>query len=360
VSFNIVKPLLRGAGRDVAAENLTQANRNVIYAIRDYTNFQHEFSRDIVLQYFRLLQQKESVHNELQNYKSRQANTAYLKARSVDRASSQEVGDSEQGELQAKNRWINAQARYQTSLDDFKLRLGMPTTAKLTLEDKELNRLVSVGLHPVHLSSKEAFHIALNNRLPLMNEIDQFDDTKRQIKIAANQLKAGLDFTGRVSLPSGDNRLDHLDFNDLSSQVGLELSLPINQQHERNSYRRALIHFEANIRSLSRAYDRLNNQIKQRIRQIDQYKKNYEIQKGAVELALKRVEENRLRMLAGTLIFRRLSESQDALIHAQNAVTNALIDYQQARLELFTDIGILDSSSSGYWLKAKPTKKYNE
>ena len=104
-------------------------------------------------------------------------------------------------------------------------------------------------------------------------------------------------------------------------------------------------------------FDSLNNLIVRRIREVNQFKQNYEIQKGAVELAQKRVEANRMRLEAGTLIFRRLSESQDALIAAQNAVTAALIDYQSARLALFNDIGILDTTQSNYWLKQNPTKR---
>jgi outer membrane protein TolC len=73
-------------------------------------------------------------------------------------------------------------------------------------------------------------------------------------------------------------------------------------------------------------------------------------------LAEQRVEGNRLRFQAGTVIFRRLSESQDALIAAQNAVTAALIDYQDARLQLYTDIGILDPNTPNYWLDKNPTR----
>jgi len=356
ISLNILQPLLRGAGREIAAESFTQANRNVIYAIRDYHHFQNTFSKDIVIQYLRLMQQKESVANEYKNYISRQKNTEYLRARSVDRASPQEVSDSEQGELQAKNSWINAKSRYQTSLDNFKITLGAPTSVKLNLNDKELDKLVKFGLQPLKFSQQKAFNLALKRRLPLINDIDRFDDSKRQVVIAANQLKAQVNFIASASLASTGNSFEKLNLNNLSSQVGVELNLPINRVNERNNYRRSLIQFQSSIRSLSRTYDSLNNLIIRRIREVQQFKQNYDIQRNAVKLAERRVEGNRLRLQAGTVIFRRLSESEDSLIAAQNAVTAALIDYQSARLQLYTDIGTLDPNSSNYWLDRNPTR----
>lgn len=357
ISLNILQPLLRGAGKEIAAERLTQSHRNVVYSLRNYSHFQNEFSRDIVIQYLRLLQQKESVNNQYTNYQSRKANTEYLRARAVDRASPQEVSDSEQGELQAKNNWINARARFQTSLDDFKLSLGMPTSAELTLNDDELIKIETAGLPPVILTHEKAFSLALQHRLPLLNDIDQFEDQKRQVLIAADQLKGDVNLVTTTSLRNTADSYEKFNFNKVSAEVGLELNLPINRKNERNSYRSSLIQFESSIRSLSRSYDSLQNLMVRRIREIEQFKQSYEIQKGAVELAEKRVEANKLRLKAGTLIFRRLSESQDALIDAQNAVTNALVDYQQARLALYTDIGIIDVDKKEFWLQKNPTKQ---
>jgi len=356
ISLNILQPLLRGAGSKIAAENLTQANRNVIYAVRDYQQFQNTFNNDITIQYLSLLQQKESVDNQYQNYISRKQNTEYLRARAVDRASPQEVSDSEQGELQAKNSWINAKAGYYTSLDNFKITIGAPTGTTLKLDDGELEKIVQAGLQPLDLTAEEAFNLSLKNRLPLFNSVDQFDDSKRDVVIAANQLKATVDFTASTSLASTDGSFDRFDLDNLSSQVGLELDLPINRINERNNYRRALISFQANIRSLSLTYDNLNNLIIRRIREIEQFKQSYNIQLNAVKLAENRVEGNRLRLQAGTVIFRRLSESQDALIDAQNAVTNALVNYLEARLDFYNDIGIIDTTKPNYWLAKSPIK----
>ena len=356
ISLNILQPLLRGSGSKIAAENLTQSTRNLIYAVRDYQQFQNDFANEITIQYLRLLQQKESVANQYQNYLSRKENTEYLKARAVDRASPQEVSDSEQGELQAKNTWINAKSAFQTSLDNFKITIGAPSAITLKLDDRELKKLVDTGLHQPNLNAKQAFQIALTNRLPLFNSVDQFDDAKRDVVIAADQLKTTANIIASASLASNGNSFDSFDLDNLNTQVGLELNLPINRVTERNNYRRALINFQVSIRSLSLTYDNLNNLIIRHIRELEQFKQSYNIQLNAVKLAENRVEANRLRLQAGTVIFRRLSESQDALIQAQNAVTNALINYQDARLDFYNDIGTIDTTKPHYWLNPNPTR----
>ena len=72
ISVNLAQPLLRGFGKyNPAVESLTQAERNVIYAVRNYNFFQQEYAISIVSDYFNLLQQKDVVRNRYTNYLSR-------------------------------------------------------------------------------------------------------------------------------------------------------------------------------------------------------------------------------------------------------------------------------------------------
>ncbi len=356
LSLNVAQPLLRGAGPRVAAERLTQANRNVVYAVRDFTFFQNTFSVGIVNQYFDLLQQKNVIFNEYNNYESRKANTAYLTAR-VDRESPEAQQDAEQNELQAKNRYINSITSYRNALDRFKITLGLPQTTDLRLDDKEIDLVRAAGAKSLYLNNQEAFQIALKHRLPLFNQIDRFEDQKRQIAIAANRLKADLNIIGSGSLASDGGPTDYanFDFKNVRTTVGLQLDLPLDRLRERNDYRATLINFESATRTLGQNFDELRNLLDRRIRELEQFRQSYQIQQNAVSLAKNREEGNQLRLKAGTVIFRRLSESQDALIAAQNAETRALVDYLGARLNLLIDLGVLNSEQKRYWLRENPS-----
>lgn len=357
LSLNVAQPLLRGAGTKIAAERLTQSNRNVVYAVRDFTHFQNTFSVGIVTEYFDLLQLKNVIFNEYSNFESRQANREYLAAR-VDRESPEALGDAEQDELLARNRYISSITSYRNALDRFKITLGLPQMTDLRLDDEEINLIRKSGAKSMYLVSSEAFRIALDHRLPLFNQIDRFEDNKRQVAIAANQLKADLNLVGDASLNNtgGATDYNHFNFKDVRTTVGLQLNLPLDRLRERNEYRATLINFESATRTLGQNFDELRNLLDRRIRELDQFRQTYEIQKNAVALAKKRVEGNQLRLKAGTVIFRRLSESQDALIAAQNAETRALVDYLGARLNLLIDLGVLKSDEKRYWLKENPSK----
>ena len=356
LNLNVTQPLLRGAGSKIAAERLTQANRNVVYAVRDFSHFQNTFSVEIVNDYFDLLQLKNVIFNEYNNYESRRANKEYLTAR-VDRESPEAQGDAKQDELQAKNRYISSITSYRNALDRFKITLGLPQPTNLRLDDTEIDLIRAAGAKSLYLGSQEGFLVALDNRLPLFNQIDRFEDNKRQVAIAANQLKADLNIIGSSSLNSDGGPTDYADFDfkNVRTSVGLQLNLPLDRLRERNDYRATLINFESATRTLGQNFDELRNLLDRRIRELEQFRQSYQIQQNAVVLAKNRVEGNQLRLKAGTVIFRRLSESQDALISTQNAETRALVDYLGARLNLLIDLGVLQSDQKRYWLKENPS-----
>lgn len=351
LSFSIFQPLLRGAGREVAAERLTQAERNVIYSIRDFSHFQNTFESEIVLDYFRLLQQKDTIFNEYNNYQSRVAATRYLRARSVDREKALDVNQSEQAALAAKSRYINAIVRYRNSLDQFKITLGLPQTIDLNLQDEEMEKLQETGLVLLEINPRQGFHLAVDHRLPLFNAIDQFEDAKRRVRISANQLKGELGIFANASVDSeGPTDYKNFDFDNVRRSVGLQLDLPLDRLRERNIYRASLIAFESELRLLGLTLDRLHSIIEEGIRELDRIQQNHAIQTNAVLLAEKQVVGAQLSIESGNAIYRDLEEAQDDLIAAQNAQTAALVDYLESRLGLLLELGIINTDIKQFWL----------
>ncbi|MGB0581514.1 MAG: hypothetical protein ACPGVU_17595, partial [Limisphaerales bacterium] len=57
------------------------AERDVVYAIRDYTQFQKSFAVDVVNDYFNLLGQKNTIRNNYTNYLGRITATRRARAR---------------------------------------------------------------------------------------------------------------------------------------------------------------------------------------------------------------------------------------------------------------------------------------
>lgn len=352
ISVNLFQPLLRGFGRNSAAvERLTQAERNVVYAVRNYSYFQNQFAIEIVNDYFNLLGQKNVIRNNYSNYVSQVQSTKRLEAR-IDRESVNQVDLARQSELSAKNSYVNSIAGYFNNLDTFKLKLAIPLNVRVFLEDSELDELASIGLIPVNLDKDSAFRLATERNYPILNSIDSFEDTKRKIGVAANQLKADLNLFASASLAS-EAPTDYTDFDldQVRYNVGLELDLPIDRLRERNNYRASLVTFESELRNLALDLDNLKDSIERGVRTLEQRKQNYLIQLNALELANRRVESNILLLEAGRAEVRDLVDAQNDQISAQNNVIAALVSYQATRLELLLDLGIIETESEKFWFK---------
>jgi len=142
---SVTIPLLRGAGRHIASEPLTQAEREVLYAIRDFEQFKKEFSVTIADRYFTVLQTEDQLHNQEENYRG-----LIVSSRRASRLAEAgktpiiQVDQSLQNELRARDRWIAARQSYFRALDQFKIILGLPTDAEIQLDRQDFNNLESL------------------------------------------------------------------------------------------------------------------------------------------------------------------------------------------------------------------------
>src|SRR5206468_921930 len=75
ILINLIQPLLRGAGRQVRLEALTEAERNLLYTVRDFARFRKQFTFGIATSnYLSLLLQEQNIRNQQANLKKLQQN----------------------------------------------------------------------------------------------------------------------------------------------------------------------------------------------------------------------------------------------------------------------------------------------
>ena len=65
--FSVTIPLLRGAGKDVVMESLTQAERNLVYAIRNFEYYRQTYAVNVADSYFKVLKAYQVAKNSLDN-----------------------------------------------------------------------------------------------------------------------------------------------------------------------------------------------------------------------------------------------------------------------------------------------------
>ncbi|KAA3614481.1 MAG: TolC family protein [Planctomycetota bacterium] len=352
ISLSVTQPLLRGAGRAIVREPLTQAQRDLIYEVRDFERFRRTFALQVVRQFYRLLLANQNVANEEANRTAleqvRLRNEALAEAGQV---SDIQVDQAKQEELRSNNQLVELSQSLARQIDDFKFFLGLPLNTELSLDTEELSRLVESldQEDPVlgKFSEEKIVAMALSNRLDYLNTVDSVFDAERRVMVAADGLEAGLDFQASINSSTPEGQPFRFRSDGVGWSAGLSLDLPIDQLPERNAYRRALIDQQATLRSLEESGDSIEANLRDLLREADATMASYRIQENAVTLAERRVESANLNLEAGRAETRDLLEAQEALLASQNAAFRALVDYALARLDLYSEMEVLTVDETG-------------
>lgn len=352
LSAEATQPLLRGRGREIVQENLTQAERDVLYQIRLFNRYRKDFVVSIADDYYRVLEQRANVTNAENSYyrllESRKRLEIEVEAGS---ARPFDVDEAEQQALNAENRWVQAQQSYERALDEFKVRLSLPPSVEIELDDNELKALEDIVIIELGYELNEAVETAFLRRLDLANSKDKIDDASRKVVVAADNLGIELDLVGGAGVRSTpETNFDRLQFHEGDYSFGLRSNdLGLDRKAERNEYRKALITLEQQQRQYELDTDRIELDVRQALRALKAEAERYRIQKMALDLAQRRLETQKLMLEIGQSNVRLLLESEGALLEAQNDVTSALVAHAIAKLGFFRDIGILQVRPDGMW-----------
>jgi len=352
LNASATQPLLRGRGREVVQENLTQAERDVLYQIRSFNRYRKEFVVSIANNYYRVLELKASVTNAENSYYRLVESRKRLEIEAeAGQARPFDVDEAEQQALSAENRWVQSQQSYERALDEFKVMLSLPTDAEIELDQNELKALEDIGIIEPGYDLDEAIETAFLRRLDLLTSMDRTDDAARKVMVAAHNLGIELDLVGRAGVSSTPERdFDRLQFHQGNYSLGLQSNdLGLDRKAERNDYRKALIALEQQQRQYEIDKDRMELDIRQALRALKAEAEQYRIQKMALDLAVRRLETQKLLLEIGQGNVRLLLESEGSLLQAQDNVTRALVAHAIAKLGFFRDIGILQVKPDGMW-----------
>lgn len=386
-------PLLRGSGREIVTEPLTQGERDVAYVLYDFQRFRRTFAVRIASSYYGVLREFRQLKNTEQNYRGLIA--ARRRARRLadsGRLQEFQCDQAIQKELSARDRWIKAQQSCVTRLDQFKMLTGLPPDAKIKLDVAAIDDLKQIAeafsaedggaaveeevppadaeivlvppdrslAGPLEIPEKDAVRLALENRLDLRVRRGRIDDARRAVRVAEDRLRAELTLLGKAS--AGERRSTgsatsddaKLNLDDGRYSGLLTLDLPLERTAERVAYRKSLLSLERS----GRAYEELEDQVKvgvrTALRSLLESRGAVRVQAQAVALAERRVKSTNLLLQAGRAQIRELLDSQEDLLSAQNALTSAVINYRLGELELQRDMGVLEISEDGLLKEYEP------
>ncbi len=355
LSATFVRPLWRDAGFKQDMENLTQAERDLLYALRDFTQYRKDFSVGIASAYYNVLGNRDAVRNSFLNLQSSHRNADRTRALAQEgRVAGTDLGRQEQQELTAESAWINAVRSYMQALDNFKIQLGLQVDASLVLDDDEL---AALQIHHPDLSVDDSIQLALAARLNYMTTKDQVEDAERKVKVMESLLKPDVKLTASASLVSDPNKIYSLpEPQRYTWNAGLDVDPGLDRTSGRNNYRTALITRNRAARTLEEQEDQIKLQVRDSWRTLDQAKRNYEISEIGVHIAERRVENQSLLAEWGRSRAQDQVDAQNDLIASKNQRTQALVTHTIARLQFWNNMGILYIKANGQWEEVQNAK----
>jgi outer membrane protein TolC len=157
--FTFTQPILQYAGRAVALETLTEAERTLLYGVRSFAHFRKQFTFQVATSgYLNLLTQEQAVRNQQANLDSLEENLRLHKALyETGKVSSVKVDQVNLSLQQAKASLVQAQTFLEASQDAYKQLLGLPPNMPIRLDNSVLSpfELVDPDLTKLQAEAKD-------------------------------------------------------------------------------------------------------------------------------------------------------------------------------------------------------------
>lgn len=357
--LSVTVPLLRGSGRDIVLEPLTQAERNLIYAIRTFEGYRQSYAVAVASSYYRVLELQQRYRNARESERRLKENSQRAEMMfAAGRMQRIQVDQARTDLLKAGESVIISRKSYGAQLDAFKVAIGLPPEGLVEPGQAELSRLEDLMAQVAKSSTNavaafpdeaEAFRIALQERHDVFVTRGQLEDTARGVKVAADALRADVALSG--GFEAGRKRVTGGDGfeGEEAWTAGVTAGFPWDRRRERNAFRKQLIALEQAKRIVEEQEDTVKLAVRSGLRNLTAARASYENQVESMRVALLRVESNDLYLQSGRSSMRDVLEAESAMLTARNAFCSALIQWWVSDLELRRDMGVLEISEAGMW-----------
>tara|TARA_E500000305_G_scaffold3796_1_gene3501 strand:- start:176756 stop:179464 length:2709 start_codon:yes stop_codon:yes gene_type:complete len=216
-------------------------------------------------------------------------------------------------------------------------------------------RVELITLEPFTMDSTEAVRLGIENRLDLMNQRGFVMDARRLMEVRSNSLEAVLNVVvdGDISTPLGKNK--PLDFRGSQAglRAGVEFTAPLSLIQERNAYRESQIEYQRQRRTFMEAQDDVTFEIRQSWRELNVLRQNFETSRVQIRLAALQydsaVEATSDPAQAGRNQGLNLLNALSSVLEAQNSLISNWVNYEQNRLNIYRDMGIMEIDENGIW-----------
>lgn len=217
-------------------------------------------------------------------------------------------------------------------------------------------RVFLIDIEPRPIKQVTAITYAYENRLDLMNSKATVMDAFRKVEVAADALESDLSVNGAVALGSDPtkNNAFRFDSSANSYRVGVEFDGPLNRLNERNVYRASQIVYQQASRQFMADKDRVANDVRSVLRQLELRRLNFQIARQQVVTATRQVEQAQIDLRnsqnaeANLTLF--LLDALQAMLDAKNNLISNWIQYRIQKMRLFAALEMLYLDENGNWI----------
>ncbi|MFW6155046.1 MAG: TolC family protein [Planctomycetota bacterium] len=421
LTAELTQPLWRGAWRGFAYEDLYRAERDLAISVLAYERFTQTFSTDITRDFYQVLRDLDALRNE-------QANIARLQQalrRTQVQVEGGEVSRTEQDQtektlLDAQVRLARLREAYRSSLDRFKITMGISTAFNVAPDPAELKALSRRGPGPIPLidetapseiadeaaaaaaaeydaahpeaaddavsrgvreavirrrrdeaynqamenqidrATTQAVEIALHSRPEVLRGRMAVRDAGRDVLIAADRFNPRVDLTvGAGATGTEPNEPFRVRFHRHQRYAELALDYALDQTDNRDAYRLALIAEAREVRDYNTRIDNVRLDVIDTYRSLVRARRTYDLQQRNVAVAERRQRLAALEQAEGRASARDVLEAEEGLRDAQNGLTEALVTYETTRVEFLASLGLLEVDHNGQYHERETPMRFN-
>jgi len=321
-------PLLRGAGM-VAREDLIQAERNMVYAARDFERFRRSYFVDVASTYFDLLQIRARIGNQQRQLASLLSLQRQTVAQvDAGRREAFERDNAENRVRQAESDLAQLRESFILALDRYKIRLGLPKDLAFDLSTELIDP------PDPETTLDEATRIALEYRLDLQNVRDRVEDTRRALANAENNLLPDLNLGGRVAIPTDPSDLTGglaIDPDETEYSASATLGLPLDRETERLGRRAAIVQMQRAMRRYEQTRDEIAVSVRAALRAVENARLQLRLADEQVRINLKR--KRGLELKRDTVDTQSFIDADNDLLSAENQRDRAQTQLRNAVLQ---------------------------
>lgn len=332
VSFSVIQPLLKGAGKDITTAPVRIARLNEqINRLTLKHNVMQTVTK-IITSYRELLLAQEQI---------KLAGDSLSRSRQLLEVNQNLIFAGRMAEFEIVQTEADV-ASLELALEDARNQLGNAQLALLQLLAIDLNTPVvasdTLMGRRVTIDAAQAFHQAERSQPAWLSQLIAGEQAEIQLSLAKNNRLWDISVVGGASQIS-----DRSDQNGSSRSwekyIGVQVEIPVGDLRSRQ----AEVQSQINARTLElqqeEAHQQLKREINNAVRDIDTRWRQYEISLRVIELSRRKLEIEREKLTVGrSSNFQVLSYESD-LRNAENSRLNTLITYLNAQTQLDLTLG---------------------